>query len=92
MIFNNGHEDCKKLTPEVVNTETGKYLHQFEWTDAISEIPEWFVITEGHAYTDKVWRPLAVHYTRGGPWIEGMDTSEIQHLNIYEKLLAKHNN
>ena len=33
MIFNNGHEDCKKLTPEVVNTETGKYLHQFEWTD-----------------------------------------------------------
>ena len=92
MIFNNGHEDCKKLTPEVVNTQTGKYLHQFEWTDAISEIPEWFVYTEGHAYTDKVWRPLAIHYTRGGPWIDGMDTSEIQHLNIYERLLNKHNN
>ena len=92
MIFNNGHEDCKKLTPEVVNTETGKYLHQFEWTDKISEIPEWFVYTEGHAYTDKIWRPLAVHYTRGGPWIEDMDTSEIQHLNIYEKLLNKHRN
>ena len=92
MIFNNGHEDCKKLTPEIVNTETGKYLHQFEWTDKISEIPEWFVYTEGHAYTDKIWRPLAVHYTRGGPWIEDMDTSEIQHLNIYEKLLNKHKN
>ena len=66
MIFNNGHEDCKKLTPEIVNTQSGKYLHQFEWTNAISEIPEWFVYTEGHAYTDKVWRPLAIHYTRGG--------------------------
>ena len=92
MIFNNGHEDCKKLTPEVVNTETGKYLHQFEWTDAISEIPEWFVFTEGHDTEETKWRPLAVHYTRGGPWIEGMDTSEIQHLNIYEKLLNKHRN
>ena len=92
MIFNNGHEDCKKLTPEVVNTETGKYLHQFEWTDAISEIPEWFVFTEGHDTDETKWRPLAVHYTRGGPWIEGMDTSEIQHLNIYEKLLNKHRN
>ena len=92
MIFNNGHEDCKKLTPEVVNTESGKYLHQFEWTDAISEIPEWFVFTEGHDTEETKWRPLAVHYTRGGPWIEGMDTSEIQHLNIYEKLLNKHRN
>ena len=92
MIFNNGHEDCKKLTPEVVNTESGKYLHQFEWTDKISEIPEWFVFTEGHDTDETKWRPLAVHYTRGGPWIEGMDTSEIQHLNIYEKLLNKHRN
>jgi len=92
MIFNNGHEDCKKLTPEIVNTESGKYLHQFEWTDKISEIPEWFVFTEGHDTEETKWRPLAVHYTRGGPWIEGMDTSEIQHLNIYEKLLNKHRN
>ena len=26
MVFNNGHEDCKKLTPEVVNTWTGKTI------------------------------------------------------------------
>ena len=47
MIFNNAHEDCKKLTPEVVNTESGKYLHQFEWTDKVSMIPERWFITEG---------------------------------------------
>ena len=90
MIFNNGHEDCKKLTPEVVNTESGKYLHQFEWTDKISEIPEWYVITEGHDTIEDKWRACAVHYTRGGPWIEGVDTSQIEHLNMYEKLRNKH--
>ena len=90
MIFNNGHEDCKKLTPEIVNTESGKYLHQFEWTDKISEIPDWYVFTEGHDTEETNWRPSAYHYTRGGPWIEGMDTSEIKQLNIYEKLLNKH--
>lgn len=90
MIFNNGHEDCKKLTPEVVNTESGKYLHQFEWTDKISEIPDWYVFTEGHDTEETNWRPSAYHYTRGGPWIEGMDTSEIKQLNIYERLLNKH--
>ena len=33
---------------QVVNTESGKYLHQFEWTDKISEIPERWIITEGY--------------------------------------------
>ena len=92
MIFNNGHEDCKKLTPEVINTESGKYLHQFEWTDKISEIPEWYVITEGHDTQEEKWRACAIHYTRGGPWIEGMDTSEIEHLNMYERFKNKHQN
>ena len=92
MIFNNGHEDCKKLTPEVINTESGKYLHQFEWTDKISEIPEWYVITEGHDTQEEKWRASAIHYTRGGPWIEGMDTSEIEHLNIYERFKNRHQN
>ena len=66
MIFNNAHEDCKKLTPEIVNTESGKYLHQFEWTDKISEIPDWYVFTEGHDTEETIWRPSAYHYTRGG--------------------------
>lgn len=91
MIFNNGHEDCKKLTPEVVNTESGKYLHQFEWTDAISKIPDWYVFTEGHDTEETNWRPSAYHYTRGGPWIDGMDTTKIGQLNIYERLLHKYN-
>lgn len=89
MIFNNGHEDCRKLTPEVVNTQTGQYLHQFEWTDKISEIPERWIITEGYDTIEEKPRAFAIHYTRGGPWIKDMDTSEINMLDIYDRLSVK---
>ena len=85
MIFNNGHEDCKKLTPEVVNTATGKYLHQFEWTDKISKIPHGKIATEGFE-TECLDSHHAVHYTRGGPWIKGMDCSNINMLEQYYKV------
>ena len=74
MIFNNAHEDCKKLTPEVVNTESGKYLHQFEWTDKVSMILERWFITEGTDTLKTKLRSYSIHFTRGG-WIEGMNTA-----------------
>jgi hypothetical protein len=86
MIFNNGHEDCKKLTPEVVNTWTGAQLHQFEWTDKISKIPEHYIFTEGYDNPETKWDCSGYHYTRGGPWIDNMDTSSIKRLSHYEKI------
>ena len=83
MIFNNGHEDCRKLTPEVVNNESGKYLHQFEWTNQISKIPHNKICTEGYDTIEKSHQ--AVHYTRGGPWIKDMDCSNINMLDLYYK-------
>ncbi len=83
MIFNNGHEDCRKLTPEVVNNESGKYLHQFEWTNQISKIPHNKICTEGYDTIEKSHH--AVHYTRGGPWIKDMDCSNINMLDLYYK-------
>lgn len=85
MFFNNGHEDCKKLTPDVVNTWTGKQLHQFEWTDKISAIPEKYIFTEGYDDPDVKWDYSGIHYTRGGPWIDGMDSSHINNLEVYNK-------
>ena len=92
MIFNNGHEDCKKLTPEVVNTWTGKQLHQFEWTDKISEIPQKYIFVEGYDDPEEKWDFTGIHYTRGGPWVEGMDYSDINNLEYYNKWLNKHKN
>lgn len=91
MFFNNSHPDCKKLTPEVVNTESGKFLHQFEWTDSIGKIPEKYIFTEGYDDPDEKWNHTAVHFTRGGPWIEGMDTSNIDLLDVYENVKSKIN-
>ena len=88
MIFNNGHEDCKKLTPEVVNTASGQYLHQFEWTDQISEIPGHKIATEGYD-SELLKTHHAVHYTRGGPWIKDMDYSNINMLELYKQMKNK---
>ena len=88
MIFNNGHEDCKKLTPEVVNTASGQYLHQFEWTDQISKIPGHKIATEGYD-KELLKTHHAVHYTRGGPWIKGMDTTNINMLELYNNMKSK---
>jgi len=83
MVFNNGHEDCKKLTPEVVNSWTGKQLHQFEWTDKISPIPQKYIFVEGYDNPEEKWDYSGIHYTRGGPWIKGMDTNDINNLDDY---------
>ena len=85
MIFNNGHEDCKKLTPDAVNTWTGKQLHQFEWTEKISPIPERYIFVEGYDDPEVKWDWNGIHYTRGGPWVEGMDCGHINNLDLYYK-------
>jgi hypothetical protein len=82
MVFNNSHEDCKKLTPEVVNTGTGKYLHQFEWTNKVSSIPTKYIHNEGYD-EEKDKASFGYHFTRGGPWVEGQDCSNINHLKYY---------
>ena len=88
MIFNNGHEDCRKLTPEAVNTWTGQQLHQFEWTDQISKIPHDKICTEGYEESFNNSHH-AIHYTRGGPWIKDMDCSHINMLETYYKYKNK---
>jgi len=90
MVFNNEHPDCKKLTPEIVNTESGKYLHQFEWTDKIGSIPKMWAWTEGYDDINSIHHARGLHWTRGGPWIEDMNCSEIQGLSLYDYYRSRH--
>ena len=85
MVFNNSHPDCKKLTPELINTADGKYLHQFEWTsdDKIGSIPKKWNWCEGYDDPKDIVNSVGLHWTRGGPWIDGMDCSEIDGLATY---------
>lgn len=68
MIFNNNH--CKALTPDVVNTASGAYLHRFEWCglDQVGSIPAEY----NHLVGELEPNPDAkiVHYTLGTPCFE----------------------
>jgi hypothetical protein len=76
MVFNNFMQPCRRLVPDVVNTATGAYLHQFDWTrdSRIGELPvEW-----NHLVGEYVPNPDAkiVHYTLGTPCFEGYEHQE----------------
>jgi hypothetical protein len=69
MMFNCGHQENKKLTPDVVNTQTGRWLHSFGWLPDkeadIGKIPEEWNWLDGHS--SESIQPKVVHFTTGGP-------------------------
>jgi len=72
MMFNCEHQDNLKLTPEVVNTQTGRWLHGFGWLPDkeadIGRIPEEWNWLDGHS--DPELPAKIVHFTTGGPWFK----------------------
>ena len=84
MVFNNSHPDCKKLTLEMVQQQSGKYLHQFEWTENIGSIPNKWNWCEGYSDLKDIHRSYGLHFTRGGPWIQDMDCGDIDGLEVYD--------
>jgi|TARA_R110000744_G_scaffold80448_1_gene157938 hypothetical protein len=72
MMFNCGHDLNQHLTPDVVNTQTGRYLHNFGWLPDkegdIGQIPEEWNWLDGHS--DPELKAKNVHFTTGGPWFE----------------------
>lgn len=71
MLINCEHEQVKKnLTLDTVNKTTGLYLHRIQWAtnDVIGELPIAYNYLEGWHTKDDCPNPLAVHFTRGGPW------------------------
>jgi len=72
MFINCGHEQVQALTPDVVNSESGLYLHRFNWLtdDAIGSLPVTWNYLEGWHTDADCEDPTAVNFTRGGPWFE----------------------
>lgn len=76
MVFNNYTSPCRSLSPIVVNESSGKYLHQFEWTneDRIGELSkDW-----NHLVGEYDENPNAkiVHFTLGTPCFKGYEDQE----------------
>ena len=70
ILFNCSHPSNKKLTKDLVNTETGAFLHQFKWLEdeEIGSLDERWNWLEGWTSSHNSNQPYAVHFTRGGPW------------------------
>jgi hypothetical protein len=72
MLFDCGHPAVRRLTADVVNRETGAYLHRMQWVgdDAIGALPVEWNWLEGWNEKPARGTPKAVHFTRGGPWFD----------------------
>jgi lipopolysaccharide biosynthesis glycosyltransferase len=67
MVFNCHADACQNLTPDAVNTASGKYLHQMQWTteDRVGSLP----IEYNHLVGEYEPNTNAkiVHHTLGSP-------------------------
>lgn len=72
MVFNMNNPDNDHLIPELVNTQTGRFLHNFGWLPddkKIGNIEEsWnWIPNHSEKNTSKI---DAIHWTEGGFWFE----------------------
>lgn len=72
MLFNCQHPSTRQLTPELINRESGAYLHRMQWAkdEEIGEIPISWNWLEGWNEKPEHGQPDAVHFTSGGPWFK----------------------
>jgi hypothetical protein len=69
-VFDMEHKDNDKLTPDIVNTETGRFLHNFGWVEDVNTIEgishKWQYIPN---HSEKYSKDIGcVHWTEGGAW------------------------
>lgn len=81
VLWNCGHPSNKPLSLKTVNTQTGSYLHRFQWLkdDEIGNISHLWNFLEGW------YRPVdnvkAVHFTMGGPWFK--ECQDVDFANLW---------
>ena len=87
ILFNCAHPSNKKLNIDLVNSETGSFLHQFKWLkdDEIGSLDERWNWLEGWTSNHNNNLPFAVHYTRGGPWFDEWQDVEFANEWINER-------
>ena len=92
IVFNCSHPSNKKLNLDLVNNETGSFLHQFKWLkdSEIGSLDERWNWLEGWTSGHNMTSPNAVHFTRGGPWFDEWQDVEyakewIDERNLYLK-------
>ena len=89
MLFNNAK--CTALTPDVVASETGLYLHQFKWLagdNQIGALPQTWNYLVGEMTMPGT--PKLIHYTLGGPYFDSYRECEYADKWFAEQRLMSH--
>lgn len=73
ILFNCDHPANRSLTPEIVSTKSGSWLHGFNWLkdSQIGFLPFDFNWIDGSSPVLSTL-PKVIHYTYGGPWFQGL--------------------
>ena len=87
ILFNCSHPSNRRLSVDLVNSETGSFLHQFKWLkdSEIGSLDERWNWLEGWTSKHNKKTPFAVHFTRGGPWFEEWQDVEFANEWIKER-------
>jgi len=64
MLFNNSHDDCKKLSLDYVNSGIALDMHQFRWTNSVGSLPLEYNFLVGE-YQKNQEEAKALHFTNG---------------------------
>lgn len=87
VLWNCEHPSNRAVTPELVNTQSGQFLHRFTWLEdkEIGKIPlqwNWLV---GWYKEPLNGKPKALHFTEGGPWFDKYKNCEYSDIyNLYK--------
>lgn len=84
VLWNCSHPSNKVVNLDLVNSQTGKYLHRFGWLkdQEIGKISlEWNWLVGWYKEPDD-GKPKALHYTVGGPWL-GEEFKNIEYADIW---------
>jgi len=70
VLWNCSHPSNIKLTLADINDKPGSYLHRFQWLEdhEIGELPAKYNFLVGWNSEEKTGKPIAYHWTEGGPW------------------------
>jgi hypothetical protein len=87
VLYNCGHPANRALHADVVNRESGSFLHQFRWltNELIGALPATWNWLEGWDAKPAQGIPNAIHYTRGGPWFDNWRHVEYADLWLAER-------
>ncbi len=93
MLFDCAHPAVRSLTPDVVNRETGAYLHRMQWVadEDIGALPVEWNWLEGWNEVPERGTPKAVHFTRGGPWFAQWQNVDYGDLWLRERASLRRN-